>query len=975
MSSTSPPNERALASNNNDHGTATTTTTTSLPQFRIRRSAFKSQQHPHHVLTSSSLNPTTTTTNTSIPTRGGIYPSSSAPSTVLNGSPSLWQDEEQSHGKQQQLSSSLPSTTSSIITNDEEDSSSNTIRTRTTRTTTTIVPPSNPSCQTPITTITTTPIVKSMALRDSSTKLYSFIHVLPNIITSTTTTATTSTATTTTTTTTTMDDRNLFNVCHHCGDILDYFLSHVETSRNDDPHHEEEKGNPVSCGDVNHKTWDENLSSENQSRCEILSCCYKCLSSNHECPVCEKSLENNIVKVPWTLHLDSTRNDSLLKQYQELIGRCSQCHEYVKRVNFEKHVQNDCKTEIETNFEEIQQQRIEALHHEYSLKIVAANERVKKLESNRKELTSQKMNLQNEISDLAKKRFMEEHSQIVTLDVGGEIMQTSLSTLLNREFEPESLLATMFENASNQDTEHYIDCDPEHFSHILHWLRYGNIRVDTPTGKLLVDVAEEFGLRNLKQQIESCELLKETMSKFGLSKTNKTYNKIKQYEMDHLLNYSMKENVQLLLTNVDLRGVSLRDVQITNGVITDSDFSGLNLMGSSFCGTNLNGCNFEKCNLTNVNLSGCNLTNVNFRNATLTNASLTGSILDGCILENCNLSNANLKACDLTTCSHSSTGYILANAKLNRAIVNADFLRKSKSLFGIDLSGCSLKKMDFSGLDFSYANLSNCILTQSNFTQTNLANANLSTSSLSECLFTKCNITGAKLMNSSLRNCDLTSIDPASVGYCVAGAKLQGAKYDDDFMNKAIKLVRNKKESYARRNQSQENDLETLMLSDAYFYSILKVFAEKEYACENLLLWEKIKNLSSDFNNLQAVVSKDVLQEIYNEYVRPSAPNEINFSSDCKKKFYSLIEPNSDPKHASLASTRESLIHVAEPIAENSEMVKKHNEEVNVKSVMDLLWSELFMNIYDTFTRLQKTKQYTHWEKTSTNVPFVTSHE
>nr|CAG4719299.1 unnamed protein product [Naegleria fowleri] len=808
------------------------------------------------------------------------------------------------------------------------------------------------------TTTTSTKNKSSISLNDHSEQHHLSSNQCPS---TTTTTPTTTTPTTTTpTTTTTIISNTIPTFNSTCSTSSSHTTNFVHSSHD------------------NCHVRDDDPKSKDIQKPFFIHVMPSTITRNSQGPL---SNHHDIVMIPWTLNLDL----NLLEHYQAMIGRCSECHEYVKRGNFEKHVQNDCKSEIETNFEEIQQQRMEELHNDFTIKIHSTQERITKLETDLKELTSQKMNLQNKISDLAKRRFMEENSQIVTLDVGGEIIQTSLSTLINREFEPESLLASMFENvlSSNNDSSmdeestpchHYIDCDPDHFSLVLHWLRYGNIRVDTSTGKLLVDVAEQFGLVNLKQQIESCELLKESVSKFGLSNINKTYNKIKQYEMDHLLSYSMKENVQLSLTNVDLRGVSLRDSQITNAVITYSNFGGMNLVGACFSGTNLSGCNFEKCNLTNVNLSGCNLTNVNFRNATLTNASLTGSILDGCILENCNLSNANLKACNLTTTSSNSTGYILANAKLNRAIVNADFLRKSKSLFGIDLSGCSLKKMDFSGLDFSYANLSNCILSQSNFTNTNFANANLSTSSLSECIFTGCNITGAKLVNSSLRNCDLTSIDPASVGYCVAGAKLQGAKYDNEFMNKATKLVRNKKDSYTRRNQSQENDLETLMLSDGYFYSILKVFAEKEYASENLLLWEKIKNLSSDFNNLHAVVNKDMLREIYNEYVKPSAPNEINFSSDCKKKFYSLIEPNSElSKHASIATTRESVIH-ANPIESvENEISKKQNEEVNVKSVMDLLWPELFMNIYDTFTRLQKTKQYAHWEKTSANVPFVTT--
>jgi hypothetical protein len=70
----------------------------------------------------------------------------------------------------------------------------------------------------------------------------------------------------------------------------------------------------------------------------------------------------------------------------------------------------------------------------------------------------------------------------IKLDVGGEIFVTSHSTLTAC---PTSMLAAMFSGRHtlipSEDGSHFIDRDPQHFRHILNYLRNGTIHVELDT--------------------------------------------------------------------------------------------------------------------------------------------------------------------------------------------------------------------------------------------------------------------------------------------------------------------------------------------------------------------------------------------------------------------------------------------------------------------------------------------------------------
>jgi len=80
----------------------------------------------------------------------------------------------------------------------------------------------------------------------------------------------------------------------------------------------------------------------------------------------------------------------------------------------------------------------------------------------------------------------QETSEWIRLNVGGQLFQTSRTTLLNRE--PNSVLAKMFDPESKiqpscEDSSgaYLIDRDPKYFAPLLNYLRTGNLIIDPDT--------------------------------------------------------------------------------------------------------------------------------------------------------------------------------------------------------------------------------------------------------------------------------------------------------------------------------------------------------------------------------------------------------------------------------------------------------------------------------------------------------------
>ena len=95
-------------------------------------------------------------------------------------------------------------------------------------------------------------------------------------------------------------------------------------------------------------------------------------------------------------------------------------------------------------------------------------------------------------------------SDIIKINVGGRIFQTTLKTL---QKEPESLLASMFSKCfdlkKEDDGSYFIDHDGTHFHHILNYLRAGKLGDDDVEewGYKILKEAEFYGLKGLERQM------------------------------------------------------------------------------------------------------------------------------------------------------------------------------------------------------------------------------------------------------------------------------------------------------------------------------------------------------------------------------------------------------------------------------------------------------------------------------------------
>ena len=97
---------------------------------------------------------------------------------------------------------------------------------------------------------------------------------------------------------------------------------------------------------------------------------------------------------------------------------------------------------------------------------------------------------------------------IVTLNVGGQIFQTTMHTLTKY---PDSMLATMFRHSKSglsplpktQEGHYFLDADPDFFKVILNWLRLGIITTnDSNLNTGVIGLADYLGLDQLKNAIE-----------------------------------------------------------------------------------------------------------------------------------------------------------------------------------------------------------------------------------------------------------------------------------------------------------------------------------------------------------------------------------------------------------------------------------------------------------------------------------------
>ena len=98
------------------------------------------------------------------------------------------------------------------------------------------------------------------------------------------------------------------------------------------------------------------------------------------------------------------------------------------------------------------------------------------------------------------------HGEIVRLNVGGTIFETTLGTLTEGERVQGSRLQATFTQQTNLDNATYglaffINADPAAFTHILRWIKHGRVpsklRSDEDMRDLLLDEARDLNLTGL----------------------------------------------------------------------------------------------------------------------------------------------------------------------------------------------------------------------------------------------------------------------------------------------------------------------------------------------------------------------------------------------------------------------------------------------------------------------------------------------
>lgn len=90
-------------------------------------------------------------------------------------------------------------------------------------------------------------------------------------------------------------------------------------------------------------------------------------------------------------------------------------------------------------------------------------------------------------------------TQWIQINCGGQVFETSLKTVTKF---PNSKLAGMFRTEAGAEVERTLDLDPQYFSVVLTWLRYGILSLPSNIDlKLLMATAELLGLEELVQEV------------------------------------------------------------------------------------------------------------------------------------------------------------------------------------------------------------------------------------------------------------------------------------------------------------------------------------------------------------------------------------------------------------------------------------------------------------------------------------------
>ena len=374
------------------------------------------------------------------------------------------------------------------------------------------------------------------------------------------------------------------------------------------------------------------------------------------------------------------------------------------------------------------------------------------------------------------------------------------------------------------EEEIFLDCDTKSFSHILFWLRSGELPMDLKEKEIqCIRITSSYlNLTSLLSYLPSYfpSLPSSQSQKFmeissKLSKNQNTSsslsfspslvipdqfynllsndkenqlennsqnnpNKKRKFEelgaamRDHLTNNINKGNLKNInrrkLTSDQVVSVSQKKkckVDMRRRDLSKERAVGLQLTNALF-----NESLFKESSLTYCNFTSSDFNKSNFENAILKQSNFKNANLSDCNFQNANLSNANLSSADLSNSNLSHAN--LSNANLS----NSD-------LSFSNLSNTDLSYADLSNSELSNVNLSNTNLSSSNLTNANLSNSDFSNSNLVSANLSSANLSNANLSNSNLFKCKLSNCN-------LSGTNFDGASLIGSFLHNSKSAVFNK---------------------------------------------------------------------------------------------------------------------------------------------------------------------------------------
>lgn len=269
--------------------------------------------------------------------------------------------------------------------------------------------------------------------------------------------------------------------------------------------------------------------------------------------------------------------------------------------------------------------------------------------------------------------IVQEPAKWITLNVGGRIFATTLSTLTNKE--PNSMLARMFgqdsmlaPSSTDASGAYLIDRSSQYFEPILNFLRHGQlIREDGISLYGILEEAKFFGIDGLIPHLE------------------------------HLISITHP---------IDEAPLTRRDV--VTALIQTSNASVLRFQGINLAGADLSKLDLRHINFKFACLSRCNLKMANLSHCCLERADLSYARMDGAQLMSVKGSCANMERATLQGCDFEDLSGTMQTL-----------------LEGVNLKGACLENSNLAAVNLRVANLKDANLKNCNLRRAILAGADL----------------------------------------------------------------------------------------------------------------------------------------------------------------------------------------------------------------------------------------------------------